>query len=172
MPAPTRQLLCRFCNSAGPGIEKVSDHGGHYRRAHTIAEQADAVAAGAVVQPEAFRQPHGTLQLRHLKHAQGRGIPPPLHEPKSVQCGQGPQWPVEGLVSTSLVGAVVDGDEVLAAADLLDAMLDAREGIACPPAVVERPSSQVPFRSRIVRTGRCLRIDGSSSRVVASGLQR
>ena len=88
---------------------------GHDRRAHTVSQQSDPIAACPELQAEIFGHAHRAPQLRHLQHAQRRVRAVPLHETKAIQGRQRAQRPVERLVAARLVRSVVDRDEVLSA---------------------------------------------------------
>jgi hypothetical protein len=66
-------------------------------------------------------EPHGALELRDLKHPQGRFAVDPLDKAEALE-GREPKGTVEPLLSSGAVRAVLDDQEVPLASEFGDAL--------------------------------------------------
>jgi hypothetical protein len=89
------------------------DDAAHDWRRYSVAQQADFVTAAPMIELITVRKSHGGLQFRHLQHSQGRlacGIP--LDQAKPIQGRQRAERSVKCLPSSTLVGTIIDNEEL------------------------------------------------------------
>ncbi len=105
-------------------IQQRFDHRLHHRRAYGISDHADTITARSAIKNEAFRKPHGPLQLGDLEHSKSCSPTNSGDQTKAIESGERSKGPVKRLPPASGIRTIIHNYEVFVPAKPLPSAPD------------------------------------------------